>query len=160
MSIAERTREAVREHPFLYEAVRAGVVNYTAAARFLDVGDEDAVTAALRRYGEELAAEEIETAGAEHSVRVRMESGLGRADNEGMLVVGETSFAPDAGNLTGILATGDLELGAVQRVLARCEIADVDVVAAGFTESMLVVVVDRRDGPDALRLVEAVTDAG
>lgn len=159
MSIAERTREAVREHPFLYEAVRAGVVNYTAAARFLDVGDEDAVTAALRRYGEELAAEDRTTPGRD-SVRVRMESGLGRADGEGMLVVGETAFAPDAGNLTGILATGDIELGAVQRALARCEIADVDVVAAGFTESMLVAVVGRRDGPDALRLVEAVTDVG
>jgi len=45
MSVAERTRAAVREEPFLHDALRAGVVNYRAAARYLDVGDEDAVRA-------------------------------------------------------------------------------------------------------------------
>jgi len=32
MSLAADTREAVRERPTLYDALRAGVVNYTAAA--------------------------------------------------------------------------------------------------------------------------------
>ena len=49
MTVAERTRAAVRAEPFVYEALRAGVLNYTAAARYLDVGDESAVSAALRR---------------------------------------------------------------------------------------------------------------
>ena len=156
MSIAERTREAVREHPFLYEALRAGVVNYTEAARFLDVGDDDAVTAALRRYAEDLAgADGTDETG---SVRVRMERGVGRADDgDGLLVVTGERFTPGAGSLTAILATGEVSLDETQRVLGRCSIADVDVVAAGFTGETLVLVVGGRDGPDTLRLVEAVT---
>jgi len=54
MTVAADARAAVREHPFLETALRAGVVNYTAAARFLDVGAEEAVAAALRRYAAEL----------------------------------------------------------------------------------------------------------
>ncbi|PSP45784.1 hypothetical protein BRC63_00815 [Halobacteriales archaeon QH_10_70_21] len=54
MTVAADAREAVRDHPFLETALRAGVLNYTAAARFLDVGDEEAVAAALRRYADEL----------------------------------------------------------------------------------------------------------
>ena len=54
MTVAAEAREAVRERPFLETALRAGVVNYTAAARFLEVGDEEAVAAALRRYAGEL----------------------------------------------------------------------------------------------------------
>ena len=56
MSLASETRDAVRARPFLYDALRAGVVNYTAAARELDVdGEVDAVATALRRFAEELA---------------------------------------------------------------------------------------------------------
>lgn len=160
MSIAERTREGVREHPFLYEALRAGVVNYTAAADFLDMGDDDAVTAALRRYADELA-ETAEPRDRDGSVRVRMESGLGRTDEDrGVLVVGDAGFAPGEGNLTAVLATGDLAVADPQRVLGRCAIADVNVEAVGFTCGTLALVVGRRDGPDALRVVEAVTDSG
>lgn len=158
MSIAERTREAVREHPFLYEALRVGVVNYTAAATFLDVGETDAVTAALRRYAEELASEgDAET--ERGSVRVRMESGFGRTDDGGVLVVGETGFAPDSGEMTAILATGEIRTATAQRVFGRCAIADVTVEAAGVTDETLVLVVGRRDGPDALRLVEAAVES-
>lgn len=155
MSIAERTREAVREHPFLHEALRAGVVNYTAAAEFLDVGDEDAVTAALRRFADDLT----ENSSVERdSVRVRMERGVGRTDDGGVLVVGGTGFDPGAGDLTAILATGDVRLADAQWVLGRCVVADVGVEAAGVTGEMLVLVVGRRDGPDALRFVEAVVE--
>ena len=35
MSLAAETREAVRTHPFLLDALRAGVVNYNAAAAWL-----------------------------------------------------------------------------------------------------------------------------
>ena len=55
MTVAAETRKAVREHPFVYDGLRAGIVNYTAAARFLDVGDTEAVGAALRRYAEDLS---------------------------------------------------------------------------------------------------------
>jgi hypothetical protein len=153
MSIAERTRSAVREHPFLFEALRAGVVNFTAAARFLDVGEEEPVAAALRRFSEELDGYDTPIGDA----RVTMESGLGDADpTEALLVVGDTALAPDSGSLTGVLATGTVSPAGLGYVLRRCETADIDVEAAGVADGSLLVVVDRRDGPDVVRLLEQV----
>lgn len=159
MSTAEDTRTAVREHPFLYEALRAGVVNYTEAAAFLDVGETDAVAAALRRYEDDLSDRGADTE-PEGSGRVRMERGLGRADDAtGLIAVGDTAFAPGAGSLTGIVATGSLSPAALRQVLGRCETADVAVEAAGVSDEALVLVVGRRDGAGALRVVEAVTQS-
>lgn len=170
MSLAERTREAVRDHPFLYRGLQAGVVNYTAAARFLDLAADDqdaagasssefaaadapeeAVVAALRRYADDLPDHEPPTTGAP----VSMESGLGRGDPAAaLLVVGDTALVPDAGSLTGLLATGDVSPAALAEVLARLDTAGIAVVAAGVGEEALVVVVERRAGADALRAVE------
>jgi len=157
MSVAERTREAVDERPFLYEALRAGVVNYTAAARFLDLGDEEAVAAALRRYAGELADADRESGDA----RVRMVRGVGRLEratdpDSGTLIVGETAFEPGAGTLTGVLATGEVATTDVHEILGRCAIADVAVEAAGLTDEQLALVVGGRAGADALRIVEDV----
>lgn len=149
MTVAERTREAVRERPFLYDALRAGVLNYTATARYLDVGEEEAVAAALRRFADELDDPPKGGAG-----RVTMESGLGRTEGDGLVVVGETAFTPGAGSLTGVVATGDVSPLDLGRVLGRCETAGVSVEAAGVADGHLVVVVERRDGPDVVRLVE------
>lgn len=153
MSIAERTRSAVREHPFLFEALRADVVNFTAAACFLDVGDPEAVAAALRRFGEDLD----DYTPPSGDTRVTMESGLGEADpSEALLVVGSTALAPGAGSLTGVLATGAVSPSGLGHVLGRCDVADLSVEAAGVADDSLLVVVERRDGPDAVRLVEDV----
>jgi hypothetical protein len=151
MSLAEATREAVRARPFLHDALRAGVVNYTAAARTLDVdGETDAVATALRRF-----AEELEPDTAEWAASVSMHSGLGRTDAvTGLLSVGEDAFAEGAGSLTGIVASGDCSARALGDVLGRLRVADIDVEAAAGTEGSLAVVVARRDGPDALRIVE------
>lgn len=149
MSVAEQTRQAVREQPFLYDALRAGVLNYTNAARFLDIGDEDAVAAALRRYATELDP----PAPTASNVRVRMQSGLGTVtDGSGILTVGDTTFATDAGSLTGIVATG--ESVDARRVLGRCETESIEVEGFGFTNTSLVLVVERRDGATAVRIVE------
>ena len=155
MSLAAATRDAVRERPFLYDALRAGVVNYTSAARTLDVdGDAEAIATALRRF-----AEELDDAPAHESdARVSMQSGLGRveaADAETVLEVGDAAFAGGAGSLSGIVATGDLSPPSLAEVLGRLRAADVPVDAAGVTDGALVVVVSRRAGPDALRVVEA-----
>ncbi|WP_336339589.1 DUF7523 family protein [Haloarcula brevis] len=154
MSLAAATRDAVRERPFLYDALRAGVVNYTAAARTLDVdGDAEAVATALRRFAEELDDHPAHDSDA----RVSMQSGLGRAETtDAVLQVGDAAFAEGAGSLTGIVATGDLSPPALAEVLGRLRAADVAVDAAGVTGDALVVVVRRRAGPDALRVVEAV----
>lgn len=157
MSLAARTREAVRCHPFLYDGLRAGVVNYTAAARFLDLGgaDREAVVAALRRYAEDLPDAEYEGADA----RVTMESGLGvvagSASADALLRVGDTALAPGEGKLTGILATGDVVAPALAHVLNHLRAEEVAVTAAGVGGDALLVVVDRRAGADAVRAVES-----
>jgi hypothetical protein len=152
MSLAAATREAVRERPFLYDALRAGVVNYTAAARTLDVeGDTDAVATALRRFADELGDESVH----ENEARVSMHSGLGRVDDgDAVLSVGDTRLSERAGSLTGIVASGDVSPAALGDVLGRLRAADIAAEAAGVGDETLVVVVERRDGPDALRVVE------
>lgn len=162
MSLAERTREAARAHPFLIEGLRAGVVNYTAAARFLDVdGEIDAVATALRRFGEDL--EPVEQRGCD--ARVTMHRGVGSAEDgsdvtDPLLAVGGASVVEGDGSDTAILATGDVTPMALAHVLDRLRVEDVDPTAAGVAGDALVVVVDRRDGADALRIVEAGLTAG
>jgi hypothetical protein len=158
MSLAARTREAVADRPFLVDALRAGVANYTAVARFLDVdGDVDAVATALRRFADELPA--YETAGRE--TRVTMESGLGEVTDrdDALLVVGDSALAPTDGPLRGVLATGDVDAAALATVLRGLAAADVPVKAAGTAGDALLVVVNRRDGADAVRTVEGALGA-
>ena len=164
-SLAARTREAVRERPFLHDGLRAGVINYTAAARYLDVdGELEAVATALRRYADELDSEPPVGADA----RVSMESGVGRveetdsadaAETEPLLSVSGTAFASGAGSLTAIITTGVVDPGLLARVLGRLAVAGFDVEAAGMAGDTLVVVVGRRAGVDALRAVESIVEA-
>lgn len=160
MSLASRTREAVRSHPFLYDALRGGVVNYTAAARFLDLGadDHEAVVAALRRYADDLS----EYDPARTDARVSMESGLGETDRDAatdpLLTVGDTALVPGEGRLTGILATGDVDAAALGHVLNHLRAEGIAVTAAGVAGDALLVVVERRAGADAVRAVEAALE--
>jgi hypothetical protein len=159
MTVAADTRRAVRATPFVRDALRAGICNYTAAARFLDVGEEEAVAAALRRYAEDLAAYEPPT--PEGRVRVNMQSGLGPTDDPdaALLRVADTMLAPGGGDLTGITATGDgVDPVTLAHVVARLDAEGVAVGAAGATDGVLVVTVNRRDGPDALRYVESAVE--
>ncbi|PSP90511.1 hypothetical protein BRC90_00925 [Halobacteriales archaeon QS_4_69_34] len=175
MSIAAETRRAVRRRPFVHRALRAGVLNYAAAARMLDIGETEAVTAALRRYAAELPAHET----AEREARVTMRSGLGivgiddRDEGQGMdeseraasgssdplLAVGGTAIVPDGGSLTGVLATGAVDARALAHALDRLAVEECEVVAAGVAGGTLLVVVARRDGPDAVRVVEDALEA-
>jgi len=157
MSLASETREAVRAHPFLHTALRAGVVNYAAAARFLDVGDQDAVTAALRRYAADLSDYEPPASGAGRT-RVTMQSGVGPTTDpdEALVRVGDTLLADgESGDLTAVTAAGDgVDPRTLGYVLSRLDAEGVAVGAAGATDGLLLVAVTRRDGPDALRMVE------
>lgn len=152
MSVAAETRAAVRERPFLETALRAGVVNYTAAARFLDVGDDEAVAAALRRYAEELDDYDQPN----RRVSVSMKSGVGPtdADDNALLSVGGTRFTADGGDFTAVVAEGEVDAAALVEVLGRLRTADVAVEAAAGTNGTLAVVVGRRDGADAVRAIE------
>jgi hypothetical protein len=157
MTVAAETRAAVREHPFLHTALRANIVNYTAAARFLGVGDIEAVAAALRRYAEELDALERTT----RRVSVSMKSGVESVDedsgeeaNGGLLSIGDRTFVDDGGDLTAIVAVGKVELPDLEVVLGRLRTAEINAIAAAGTDGHVAVVVERRAGPDAVRLVE------
>lgn len=164
MSLAEETREAVRNRPFLWESLRAGVVNYTAAARFLaedvDAGTDDegveTIATALRRYRESLPQYDESARDA----RVAMKSRLGTVESaaDALLTVGDATFAPDSGSLTGVVVNGSVDAGALAGVLARLRTADVTPVAAGGSDGSLVVVVERIDGPDAVRAVESALE--
>ena len=157
-SLAARTREAVRRHPFLVDALRAGVVNYTAAARFLDSeldgADVDPVVSALRRFADELPAYTSD----ERPVRLSMESGLTETtdpgDADALFALSGTGFVADGGPLTGVLATGKVDGAALASVLERLRLVGSTPVAAGVAGESLLVVVSRRAGADALRAVE------
>lgn len=157
MSLAAEARDAVDARPFLRDALRAGVVNYRAAADFLDVGDAEAVAAALRRYREDLADFDTEVRDA----RVTMTRGVGVVDDpaDALVAAGGVGVAPDAGSKTAVVAAGDVDARSLAAVLGRLAATGVDVAAAGVAGGSLVVVVGRRDGAAALRVVEDALDA-
>lgn len=163
MSLAERTRDAAREHPFLLDALRAGVANYSAAARYLDVdGDPDAVATALRRFADDLPAREP----TRRDVRVTMERGVGPIPDPGsadarevLLAVSGTAFGAIDGGKTAVLATGDVDLDGVRVALDALAVDDVAVDALAHARDTLVVVVPRLDAANALRAVERAFDA-
>lgn len=163
MSTAAATREAVSAYPFLRLALRAGVVNYTAAAEFLDAGETEPVATALRRFADDLPAFETRDADA----RVRMESGVGLVDSteegvaeetDALLTVGGAAIVPGEGSLTAVLATGEVDVGALATVCGRLDAEGIDAEAAAVADGSLLVVVDRRDGVGALRTVEDALD--
>jgi hypothetical protein len=163
MSLAERTRDAARDHPFLVDALRAGVVNYSAAARYLDVdGEVDAVATALRRFADELPDAEL----AARDARVTMERGVGVLESptdasasEVLLAVSGTAFAAVDDGDTAILATGDLDLHACRAALDALAVKDVTVTAFAHADDVLLVLVPRLDSANALRAIETALDA-
>ena len=158
MSRAAETRRAANDHPFLVDGLRAGVVNFTAAARFLDIdGDIDAVATALRRYAEELPEYEPTTRDA----RVTMSSGIGPVDSleDAILTVGATSLGEANGEWTAIVTTGSVDTATLRHTLGALEIADISVHTAGVGEETMAIVVDRLDGANALRCVEGALES-
>ena len=172
MSLAAEARDAVRRRPFLYDALCAGVVNYRAAADYLDLdGDPEAVATALRRFAEELDPMDDREATA----AVRMQSGVGY-ENEDGVADENTSDAVDentsdavvvsagdarvtrGGELTAIRVSGDVDATLLTAVVERCRVQRVLVDAAGVAGDELVLVVPRRQGATALRLAEACVE--
>lgn len=153
MTIAAETRDAVRRHPFLLSALRSGVTNYTAAAEFLDLnGETESVATALRRYADDLPKYITETRDA----RVTMQSGVRLAnDSSGaLLAVDGAGVVSDGGESTVVSANGEVDAQVLAAVLDHLAAAAVDVDAAGVTDGTLSVVVPRRHGANAVRIVE------
>ncbi|ADQ67681.1 hypothetical protein C499_17844 [Halogeometricum borinquense DSM 11551] len=164
MSLAAATRDAVRARPSLLYALRAGVVNYTAAAESLDVeGDTDSIATALRRFADDLPPVEIE----HREVTVRMRSGVGLAgedvdadaDDDRVLTVGDVDFVASGGGLTALVVTGEVDTRALSVVCDRLDAENILVDAAGVADDELVVVVPQRQGATALRHVESVFES-
>ena len=154
MSLAAETRDAVRNRPFLYDALRAGVLSYAAAARELDVeGDADAIAAALARFEAELPEPGSDRGSAP---TVRMESGLEKSDGDTLCHLAGTGFVPGSGPYTGVLATGDVNARALETALGVLRTGELPIEAAGVAGDAMLVVVERGDGPDALRAIEGV----
>jgi hypothetical protein len=175
-TVAERARAAVRARPALHDALLAGVVNHAALAAQLDVdGDPGAVAAALRRYADATDPADAPTAPDApdastrpgSTTRVRMRSGVAlverteRGDDDAdaapddavHLAVGGT-VVREGGSLTAVHASGDVDARGLEAVLGRLRVEGVSPEAAGFGGGSLLLVVARREGPDALRLVE------
>ncbi|MFB6102631.1 MAG: hypothetical protein ABEJ73_08710 [Haloplanus sp.] len=158
LSIAEATREAVRERPFLLEALRAGVVNYHAAAATLDLdAAAESVAAALRRFAADLP--DPDPTARDARVTVGRGVGLDSACAAPLLTVGDCGVCSDAGSATALLATGDVDAWALAAVLDRLTAAGLDAEAAAVAGDQLLVVVDGRAGGRALRVVEAALAA-
>ncbi|WP_336023062.1 DUF7523 family protein [Halobellus salinisoli] len=171
MSLAAETRAAVRARPWLLRALRAGVVNYAAAAESLDVdGDTDSVATALRRFADDLS--ELESTGRDVTVRMRSGVGLAGVDVDGndsamdaggdvdaLLSVGESAVVTADGSLTAIVVDGNVDARALSAVVDRLAAENVLVDAAGVAGDELVVVVPRRDGANALRHVESALES-
>lgn len=160
MSLAADTREAARARPFLVAALRAGVVNYTAAATWLSDdaaidGDREAIATALRRFADDLKAYGTSDRRASVSMRsgVQLVDAGEATDDERLVRVGD-SVVVEGGDRTAIVARGDVDAGALAHVLDRLRGADVDIVAAGVAGGQLVLVVERRAGATAVRVVE------
>lgn len=164
MSLAAEAREAVRARPFVLDALRAGVLNHSAAAAWLVDeaaldGDTDAIATALRRFREDLP----DYGTADRAASVSMRSGVGVVDGDvedadPLLRVGGAAVVRD-GRETAILATGDVDARALAAAIRRLVAVDVAVSAAGVAGDALVVVVGRRDGATAVRVVEATLAA-
>lgn len=181
MSVAAATREAVRDRPALYDALRAGVLNYTAAADSLRVdGDREAIATALRRFAAELSDEEATDAGpiesTDRSITVRLHSGIEAhecpeallaVDGHGIGQSAETPAAAEAAAETAVEAdghtairvTGDVEARLLGATLDRLRIGEIPVVASGLAAGTMVVVVPRREGPTAVRLIETIAQS-
>jgi hypothetical protein len=165
MSLAADTRDAVRARPYLLSALRAGVVNYAAAAEALDVeGDTDSIATALRRFADDLPPLSTESRDA----TVRMRSGVGLAgedveaaaeDERLLTVAGVELVGGGGGGLTALVAEGDVGPRALSGVVDRLDASNVVVDAAGVADDCLVVVVPERQGAEALREVESALEA-
>ena len=150
-SLAAETRAAVDAHPFVRDALRAGILNYAAAARYLDVeGEEEAIATALRRYEAELPA----IGGSKREIRVRMASDV---DPDLLVVDGERPVDADH-PVTAITVTGAIDAEFLGTVLSRLAIEEIAVDGVGWSGDGAVLLVPRRHGATALQVTETVSD--
>ena len=154
MNTAAATRAAVDRLPWLRRGLRAGLLNAAAVAEWLEMpADTEAVAAALRRYGADLDPLTAEAP----AVTVRMRAGLthGDGDDERLLEVLGTPIGGSGGGLTALVCTGEVDPQVLAVCIDRLTAGSVVVDAAGVVDETAVIAVPTRDGPAALRMIEA-----
>jgi len=150
-----------RARPFVLDALRAGVLNHSAAAAWLADeagldGDPDAIATALRRFREELS--DYATADRAASVSMRSRWGSSTATASKTPTPSSASVAQRSSRRVvtpRFSQLGRSTLRRSRRSSAGFAAADVAVEAAGVAGETLVVVVGRRDGAIAVRIAEA-----
>lgn len=159
MSLASRARSEVDRYPFLRRGLQAGVINYTAAARFLDIdGDIDAVATALRRYANELDDPRF----SDRTVAIRMQSGvdLRTETDDRLLVVDDVGVESDGGPYTAISVSGAIEIDRYRRALAILDAEGIETVASGISDETMVVITPNQQAARAVDVIEAVMQTG
>ncbi|MFB6112370.1 MAG: hypothetical protein ABEJ35_07535 [Halobacteriaceae archaeon] len=157
MTLAARTRDTIRDRPFMLLALRAGVLNHAAAARALDIdGQTEAIATAIRRFGQTLEPADA----ADRSVTVRLRRGVGWGTDDGsesLLSVGGVAIG-GRGDYTALLATGEVSPELLAVGIQRLAATERPAVAAGSGQETLVLLVPEGHGPDALRTLEATVE--
>lgn len=152
MSLASRTRDTVKKYPCIHEALRTGVINYSAAARFLPVsGDTEAIASALRRYAEELP----DPTPKPRDISITMHTSY---PDQLTGLPAEIPEPSDEGPVTWLCVSGDITPVLVGSVLLGCKIHEIPVLAVTATDGTAVLSVPRSAGAAALRCMENVID--
>lgn len=150
MSLASRTRETIQNFPCIHEALRVGVINYSAAARFLPVaGDTEAIASALRRYENHLSG----PANQSRDISISMHSSY---PSEQAGLTEETPYDTDTETVTWLCVSGDISPTVVGSLLLGCKSHDIRVNAVSANEGHAVICVPRSSGTSALRCIESV----
>ena len=137
MSLAAITRRAVRKTPYLYDALRAGIVNYSAAARMLNLeGQDAAISVSLQRLSKELPP--LEVASIDANITISSDETKQRAK---------------------IVIEGPVDAKALSHLILVCHMNEIRIIEASVVMGEIDIVVEWKDGPNSLRLIERALES-
>ena len=137
MSLAAITRRAVRKTPYLYDALRAGIVNYSAAARMLNLeGQDAAISVSLQRLSKELPP--LEVASIDANITISSDETKQRAK---------------------IVIEGPVDAKALSHLILVCHMNEIRIIEASVVRGEIDIVVEWKDGPNSLRLIERALES-
>ncbi len=132
MSLAASTRRKVKNTPYLYDALRAGIVNYSAAARMLDLeGEDTAVSVSLQRLSKDLSPLEMSSVDANITIN-----------------------SDEVKQRVKILIEGSVDAKILSHLILVCHMNEIHVREASMEDKKINIVVGWKDGPNSLRLIE------
>lgn len=132
MSLAASTRRKVKNTPYLYDALRAGIVNYSAAARMLDLeGEDTAVSVSLQRLSKDLSPLEMSSVDANITIN-----------------------SDEVKQRVKILIEGGVDAKILSHLILVCHMNEIHVREASMEDKKINIVVGWKDGPNSLRLIE------